>query len=68
MKRFIVAALALAGATYALPAAAGPIVVTQPSVERAAQPPATVQDAGWRRGWHRHYGWRHRGWRHHRHW
>jgi hypothetical protein len=67
MKKLIVATLLVAGVVSALPAVAGPIIVTQPSVERAAQPPATLQDAGWRRGWHRHHGWRHRHWRH-RHW
>lgn len=75
MRKTVLAALAVGALGLAVPAVAGPIVVTQPSVERAAQGqqnPLGLQDVHWRgRGWHR--GWRHhdrgwhRGWRH-RHW
>jgi hypothetical protein len=75
MKRTILAALAVGALGLAVPAVAGPIVVTQPSLERAAQGrqnPLGLQDVHWRgRGWRHHdrgwrRGWRHRHWRHRR--
>jgi len=82
MRKTLLAALALGATIFVVPAVAGPIVVTQPSVERAAQGPQNpqgLQDVHWRgRGWHRgwrhhdrgwHRGWRnrHAGWGHRRH-
>ncbi|MFO1118017.1 MAG: hypothetical protein U1E28_20295 [Beijerinckiaceae bacterium] len=77
MRKLLIASLALGGICAAAPVVAGPVIVTQPSVDRAAQPPQATQEVHWRggRGWHHgwgrghHYGWRHRhwGWRH-RHW
>ena len=76
MNKLLVGSIALAGVFVAAPVIAGPVIVTQPSVDRAAQAPSQVQDVhwrgrGWHRGWgHRHYGWargNHYGWRH-RHW
>lgn len=45
----------------------GPAVAT--AVQEAPSAKMT-SEVRWRRGWHRHHGWRHRGWhhRHHRHW
>ena len=67
MRKLLIAAIALAGSSFALPASAAPMR-HDPGV--AAQDGGAIQQArhwrghGWRHGWRRG-GWRHR---HHRHW